>query len=176
MLVVVGGHSRGAGKTSLVEAVIRAAPEYSWTAVKISRHERGETWSLVEERDASDSCDTGRYLAAGARRAFWLRAADDELARAWPELRGILEGAGCAVVESNAILEFVEPDLYLMAVDYRAEDFKESARRWVGRADAFVVAGGDAASPEWTALVRGAGKPLVERSALAEFLKARLRG
>lgn len=175
MLVIVGGHSRKAGKTSLVEAVIRAAPECAWTAVKISGHERGESWSLVEEREASDACDTGRYLAAGARRALWLRAAGEELARAWPELRGILDEAECAVVESNAILEFVAPDLYLMAVDYRAEDFKESARKWIGRADAFVVAGEEAAAPEWTALVRGAGKPVMERSALAEFLKTRLR-
>lgn len=172
MLVAVGGHSRGAGKTSLVEAVIRAAPERGWTAVKISGHEAGQGWSLTEEREASMACDTGRYLAAGARRAYWLRAAGEELARAWPSLRTVLDGSANAVVESNAVLAFIEPELYLMAVDYRAPDFKESARRWIHRVDAFVAFGDG--SPEWAGLVRGAGKPVVAAAALEDFLRSRL--
>ena len=34
-LVMVGGHSRNIGKTSVVEGIIRGLPEYNWTAAKI---------------------------------------------------------------------------------------------------------------------------------------------
>ena len=37
MLVVVGGHSRNIGKTSVVSGLIRRLREYHWTALKITQ-------------------------------------------------------------------------------------------------------------------------------------------
>jgi len=40
-LVVVGGHSRNVGKTSVVAGLIAALQELDWTAVKITQYGHG---------------------------------------------------------------------------------------------------------------------------------------
>ena len=40
-LIVVGGHSRSVGKTSVVAGLIAALPEFGWTAVKITQYGDG---------------------------------------------------------------------------------------------------------------------------------------
>ena len=40
-IVVVGGHSRNIGKTSVVAGLIAALPELRWTAVKITQYGHG---------------------------------------------------------------------------------------------------------------------------------------
>ena len=98
MLVVVGGHSRNIGKTSVVAGLIRKLRDRQWTALKITQygngvcaHHRaaraaasprtGEEFALTEEYEANET-DTGRFLAAGAARSFWLRVPSGELPRA----------------------------------------------------------------------------------------------
>ena len=41
MLVVVGGHSRNIGKTSVVAGLIRKLRDRKWTAVKITQYGHG---------------------------------------------------------------------------------------------------------------------------------------
>ena len=40
-IVVIGGHSRSVGKTSLVAELIAALPEMQWTAAKITQFGHG---------------------------------------------------------------------------------------------------------------------------------------
>ena len=40
-LIVVGGHSRSVGKTSVVAGIIAALPEMHWTAAKITQYGHG---------------------------------------------------------------------------------------------------------------------------------------
>jgi len=152
--LVVGGQARGVGKTALVVDVIRAFPEAGWTAVKITPHGHG-AWPelgepseggsaaqaalLQEETDCSERTDSSRYLAAGARRAFWLQTPPGGLADGMTLLRGTLAGTENVILESNAILEFIRPALYLVVLDPELPDFKESARRFIDRADALVL-------------------------------------
>src|SRR5260370_35367602 len=46
------------------------------------------------------------------------------------------------IVESNSLMQFVKPSLYVMVLDTARDDFKDSARQILGRADAFVFRGG----------------------------------
>jgi len=150
MIVAIGAHSRKIGKTSLVCALLRATPEVAWTAVKISANRRGRPGGLVvcEERAPAQDCDTGRFLAAGAAHAFRMRARDEEMPEAAAELRRIAAASSSGVlVESNRIVEHLEPDLYALALDFRIRDFKASARRLFARADAYVLTGPAAAPP-----------------------------
>ncbi len=78
-VIVVGGGGRGAGKTALVCGLMRALPEISWTAVKITTHEHGNSTPIWEETAPGDTTDTARYLAAGARRALLVTAGEDAL-------------------------------------------------------------------------------------------------
>lgn len=156
--LVVGGHARGVGKTALVLDVIRAFPEAAWTAVKITSHGHG-AWPekpvdrdtvangavaepgaiLEEETDRAGGADSSRFLAAGARRAFWLRARPGGLAEGMDLLRRALDGADNVIVESNAVLQFIRPELFLMVVDPSRPEVKDSARQALDRVDAFIL-------------------------------------
>ena len=180
-LVVVGGHTRNIGKTSVMAALIREFAPLGWTAVKITQYGHGvcshdghacqcapeeHPFALTEERDWRDRSDTSRYLAAGARQSLWLRARQGQLGPAVPLLMRKLQRASWVVVESNSILEFVNPLLYLVVVDTSRADFKSSAERWLDRADALVPVENQRAeaSDRSVDLVSNAGTPLVNRA------------
>jgi molybdopterin-guanine dinucleotide biosynthesis protein len=166
-IVVVGGHSRNIGKTSVVAGLIAALPEHRWTAFKITQYGHGfctadgtpcdcqtddHTIAISAERDPSTGTDSARYLAAGAERSLWVRTRQGMLASAMPRLRkefaAIEQGGGNAIVESNSILQFLRPEIYLSVLDAGTADFKASARRYLDRADAVLVVE-RALEPQW---------------------------
>jgi molybdopterin-guanine dinucleotide biosynthesis protein len=157
-IVVVGGHTRNIGKTSVVAGLIRALPEMRWTAFKITQFGHGvcsangepcdcetaeHTIAISEERDAATGTDSARYLAAGAARSFWVRTRQGQLAEAMPRLRKEFERAesdgGNVIVESNSILRFLRPKVYLAVLDPAMKDFKASALAYLDRADAVLL-------------------------------------
>jgi hypothetical protein len=159
-LVVIGGHSRNVGKTSVVAGLISALPELQWTAVKITQYGHGissangeacdcatgdHSWAITEERNRSGESDTSRFLVAGAVRVFWARTEQGRLAEAMPALRQRLENAHNVIIESNSVLKFLRPDLYLSVLDPHTADFKNSAREFLDRADAVILHAADGA-------------------------------
>ena len=152
--VVIGGHSRSVGKTSVVAGLIAALPEFNWTAVKITQYGHGicsangaacdcatgdHSWAISEERNRSGESDTSRFLVAGAAQALWVRTEQGRLAEAMPALRRRLESAHNVIMESNSVLKFMRPDLYLTVLDPSTEDFKNSAREFLDRAQAVIL-------------------------------------
>lgn len=170
MLVVVGGHSRNIGKTSVAAGLIAAIPEARWQAIKITQygdhvcHEEGIACRcapgdpahryVIDEQREPDSSDTGRFLAAGASKAWWLRTARDELGHALPVLKQLFAKGGNWMVESNSLLRFYKPGLYLMVLDYSNADMKVSAQRYMDRADALILVGGAKKEPPWQGVPR----------------------
>lgn len=155
-IVVVGGQSREVGKTSVVAGLISALPQYKWTAYKITQFGHGRCsldgkpcscatedrcWAITEEKDAVGKSDTSRFLAAGAKRSFWVRTEQGRLHEAVPALRKRIAESENAILESNSIVELVEPDLYLTVLDHTVSDFKASALRLLARANAIIVRG-----------------------------------
>jgi hypothetical protein len=64
-----------------------------------------------------------------------------------------------AILESNSILQFLKPDLYLTVLDAGTADFKDSARLFLDRADAVLIrATGRGLIPQW----KGISPRLVE--------------
>jgi hypothetical protein len=61
------------------------------------------------------------------------------LAEAMPRVRKELAGAENAIVESNSIMRFLRPDLYLTVLDPTTADFKTSAQEFLDRADAVIL-------------------------------------
>jgi hypothetical protein len=178
-VIVVGGHTRSIGKTQLVCDLIRAFPRTNWIAGKITQYGHGvcaqngencdcapddHTSALDWELRADTGTDSARFLAAGARRSFWLRTKQGFLAEGLPLLRSALgESTGEAsgdlphlIVESNSLLQFLKPSLYLAVIDPAKEDFKDSARTALDRADALVLRGSfestPGESPAWVRL------------------------
>ena len=170
MLVVVGGHSRNIGKTSVTAGLIHELHDRRWTALKITQYgntvcdhhtgvcgcepQSGEAFELSEEYEANET-DSGRFLAAGAARSFWLRVPSGELPRAADIVRKALAQSENAIVESNSVMEFVNPDVFLMLLDFGCRDFKPSSLRFMDRADAFVIVDHGISAPLWEGVSRG---------------------
>jgi hypothetical protein len=161
--LLIGGHSRSVGKTSLVAGLIAALPEFRWTAAKITQYGHGvcsangepcdcatadHAWAITEEKSRAGDCDTSRFLAAGAERVFWVRTEQGRLAEAMPAFRQRIAGAQNLILESNSILKFLRPDLYLTILDPSTADFKSSAREFLDRADAIILHQTETA-PKW---------------------------
>jgi hypothetical protein len=195
-IVVVGGHSRNVGKTSVVAGLIAALPSYNWGAFKITQFGHGKcslsgepchcstddhAWAISEEKEPGSS-DSARFLAAGARRAFWVRTEQRRLAEAMPAVRSKLAECKNAIIESNSILKFIRPDLYLTVLDPATEDFKASAQEFLDRADAVILH--HASSTRWN---RTSLKPISVRpvfhirppeyvtAEIADFVESKLK-
>lgn len=162
--VVVGGQSRSVGKTAAVCGLIAALNDRRWTAVTITQFGHGicsrsghacdcacedGDWTLSAERNSAGRKDTARFLRAGARRVWWLRARMGALAQALPALEEALaaeaaaepSGAEWVICESNSLVALRRSDLYLTLLDPAIADFKDSARALLPRADARLMVG-----------------------------------
>lgn len=154
-LVMVGGHTRNIGKTSVVEGIIRALPELKWTAAKITQFGHGmcsingeacgcavseHQFSITEERRRDTGTDTARFLQAGASRSLWVRTKQGELFTALPALRRKIEGDEFVIAESNSLRRFMNPAVYLQVLDTSNSDFKVSAQQFFDLSDAYILA------------------------------------
>jgi hypothetical protein len=165
-VIVVGGHSRSIGKTSVVAGLISRLPEFHWIAFKITQYGHGfctadgapcdcqtddHTVAISAERDPNTGTDSARFLAAGAVKSLWVRTRQGMLAEAMPRIRKELASAENSILESNSILQFLRPDLYLTVLDQATADFKDSARLYLDRADAILLReSGMKLEPRWT--------------------------
>jgi len=197
MLLVVGGHSRNVGKTSLVAGLIRRFRDRRWTAVKITQYGHrvctnhdeicgceaapGEPFALSEEYEPGNT-DSARFLAAGAERSFWLRTPAGELPRAVGAIQKILAQSENVIVESNSVMELVRPDVFLMLLDFGCPDVKQSSLRFMDRADAFVIVDRGINVPLWEDVARGlwdtqphftVAPPRYVTAEIADFVSAR---
>ncbi len=193
-IVVVGGNSRSVGKTSVVAGLIARLPEFHWTAFKITQYGHGfctadgkpcqcqtadSCVAVNAEHDPASGTDTSRFLAAGAARSIWVRTRIGMLAEAMPKIEKEIQASENAILESNSIIEFLRPDLYLTVLDPGVADFKDSARRFLSRADAVLMSSPDSfRSPAMAALD---GKPRFHippphymSDSLVEFVRALL--
>jgi hypothetical protein len=201
-IVVIGGHSRSVGKTSVVAGLIAALPEFHWTALKITQFGHGicsadgkpcdcattddHFKAISDERDLSGDSDSSRFLVAGAAKSIWVRTRQGMLGEAMPDIRRRIAGAENVIMESNSIIGFLKPDLYLSVLDGEQQDFKVSANEFLERADAVIFHQHQTdTAPKWNAvsLDRIAGKPrfLIQpppyvTPEIVEFVRERLVG
>lgn len=163
-VIVIGGHTRNIGKTQLVCDVIQAFPETRWIAGKITQYGHGvcaqngencgcapseHACAMNWESRADTGTDSARFLAAGAQQSFWLRTKQGFLAEGMPLLRAALQEVAAdseepepvVIVESNSLLQFLQPSLYFAVLDPARADFKWSAQVVLDRAHALVLRG-----------------------------------
>jgi len=140
--------------------LLSAFPHAGWVAGKITQYGHGicaqngqdcdcapdEHICAISWESRANDTDSGRFLAAGASRSFWLRTKQGFLAEGLPLLRKALseiDGGGAEprnlILESNTLLQFLNPSLYLMVLDPTKSDFKDSARLQMDRASVFVL-------------------------------------
>jgi len=151
-VLVICGSGRGAGKTAVGCALIAAMPELLWVVVKVSPHTHEASDGLWEELDSRSGKDTGRYLAAGARRSFLVSNAQDLHATDLiVEARARASLCDGLLVESNRVAADVvrhrgEQAVTVAVLAGPEAEWKASLRECAGRVDALVLANG--LSPE----------------------------
>jgi len=197
-IVIIGGHSRSVGKTSVVASLISSLPDMRWTALKVTQYGHGvcsadgapcdcatddHSWAVSEERDRSGESDTSRFLVAGAQKVYWVRTRQGMLAEAMPRIRQVIAPAENVIFESNSLMKFVRPDLYLTVLDFANPDFKDSARQFLDRADGVIMHSSDLNTPEWkgVSLKPVSGKPVFRitpppyvTSELVDYVRSRI--
>jgi hypothetical protein len=198
-IVVIGGHSRNVGKTSVVAGLIAAMPAYNWTAFKVTQFGHGRcslngkpchcatsdhTWAISEEHDRNGKSDSSRFLIAGAKRSFWVRTEQGHLAEALPAITRRLAESENAILESNSILKFIQPDIYISVLDPAVEDFKASALAAFNQADALMVNTHHKGTASWNGIVFDAladrpifpmAPPNYVTKGMVSFVRAKLR-
>jgi hypothetical protein len=196
--LVISGSGRGAGKTAVGCALIEALPEWVWTAVKITPDVHGEGSGPGDEKpaagaqeskrlprvfieeDRSSGKGTGRYLAAGARRAVLVTVDPEWRSEPLAELDAVLDEGilnGNLLVESNRFMG--EKAILLAVTGVTGAEWKPTLHRCVDEADALVLTNGMEAGdlPE---RLRGR-RIFIARNGewapaeLVEFLRGRLR-
>jgi molybdopterin-guanine dinucleotide biosynthesis protein len=115
VILVVGGSGRKVGKTTVACEIIEATREARWTAIKITPH----------AHEPGLHGDTQRFVEAGASKA--LLVGGNDLIAIPP---------GNVLIESNSILDVIQPDLFVFVNG--GGEWKCSASRVAGKAQ-YVV-------------------------------------
>jgi len=63
------------------------------------------------------------------------------MAEAIPKLQNVLQSSEYSILESNSVMEFIQPRLFVVVVDPAQQEFKGSALRFLERAHAIVARG-----------------------------------
>lgn len=198
-IVVIGGHSRDVGKTSVVAGLIAALRDLRWLAIKITQYGHGicsangepcdcvtadHSLAVTEERNRDGDTDTSRFVVAGAERVLWVRTQQGMVAEAMPRVRAEIAKAENVIVESNSVMKFLRPTLYVAVLDPLRADFKSSARECLDRADAVLMRSTNG-NVEWkdVSLKPVQGRPFFAftppqyvTSDLVEFVRKRICG
>jgi molybdopterin-guanine dinucleotide biosynthesis protein len=187
-VIVIGGHARNTGKTTVVSGLIRAFPHCQWTAIKISYHWHADSpirqrCDIREEKDRTGRSDTSRYLSAGAARSLWVRVQEDHFESAVQQLRPIIQSSPCVIIESNRILKYITPDLFIFVMRRDVAEFKKSAWETIDKAHAILMtdcgssppAGKDIAQiiPENIPIYASTGSRIIP-APLLDFIQSRL--
>lgn len=160
-MLMVGSRCKSEGKTAFTRTLIeRFGSQHDLIGVKVTtvdsinmRHHpevagSGKSDScmgpyyVTEEKDARSDTDTGRMLAAGARRVLWLLVLKTHLEDG---VRALLETLGketVSICESNRARTIIEPGVFIMLKGSREKTWKPSAREVVAYADRIVSSDG----------------------------------
>lgn len=163
-LIVVGGQSRNVGKTSIAAGLIASIPEVHWTAVKLTVCKARECpvngpgcacqdhehpFYLAEEKNRDGQADSMRFLASGAKRAFWGRVKCHAFEAIIPELTAIIDSADHTIIESNSLVRYIRPDFYVTVLHPGVTDWKQSAIELLSQTDLAIITGDKTSGSMW---------------------------
>jgi hypothetical protein len=153
-MIIIGGTGRNIGKTHLAEMVIKKlAGQSEVIAVKISNVNPGNRdlhgthemvvegdFLIYEEKDRTGGKDSMRFLRAGAKRSFFIITDDGHLSLAFDRLMMTASKPNSVMVcESNALRNWVVPNLFVMVSDVQQRG-KKDMKKLFALADAVVPA------------------------------------
>ena len=156
-MLMIGAAGRKAGKTQFACGLIKKfSSQHRIIGIKVTSIDggnkgchRGATdcnictrlegvYEICEETDRQNAKDTGRMLASGADRVFWLRCEKTRLEQGMAALLEIIGTDTVSICESNSLRTVVEPGVFVMVAGAGDACWKESAKNVVHYADRVV--------------------------------------
>ena len=160
-MLMVGARCKSDGKTAFTRSIIdKFAGKHDIVGVKVTTVDNFNTshhpevsgsksggpcmgpWYITEEKDPHSNTDTGKMLAAGAKRVLWLLALKNHLDKAAQALVETLGAETVSICESNRARSVIEPGAFIMIEGTDDKDWKPSAREVAGYADRVVLSDG----------------------------------
>jgi hypothetical protein len=149
-LLLIAGTGRNSGKTSLACLIVRQfSRQFPIITIKVSPHfhenvhDRNIICSrknlhISEENDFTSLKDSSRLLQAGARKSYFIMAADDQLPDAVQQIMSLNRPDDLIICESGGLFKYVTPGIFLL-LNRADQPFPKSGRmelkdlcdRWV---------------------------------------------
>jgi hypothetical protein len=148
-MVMIGGNSRNAGKTTLACNIIRKLAHcHEVTALKVTSIRPGESdnhghhteasfsgFTITEELNRESHKDTSAMLKAGASRVFYIRTEDTFAAQAIQSFLATCNFKQPLVCESRSLRRVLIPGLFLMMMRDPAPASAKDISEYIGLAD-----------------------------------------
>jgi molybdopterin-guanine dinucleotide biosynthesis protein A len=160
-MLMVGARCKSDGKTAFTRTLIeRFGSQHDIVGVKVTTVDSFNTshhpevagsgrsdshmgpYYVTEEKDARSNTDTGKMLAAGAKRVLWLLALKSHLEEGVKALLETLSEEAVSICESNRARSVIEPGVFIMIKGSEDKSWKPSAREVVEHADRVVPSDG----------------------------------
>jgi hypothetical protein len=156
-MVMIGGNSRNAGKTTLACNIIRKLSSTNEvTALKVTSIRPGESdmhgnhsdenfsgYSITEEFNRDLLKDTSAMLKAGASRVFYIRAEDTFAEQAIHSFLADYNFNQPLVCESRSLRRVLIPGLFLIMMRNPAPGSAKDISEYIGQADKVFTFGNE---------------------------------
>ena len=148
-MLMIGGNSRNAGKTTLACNIIRKlANNHDVTALKVTSIRPGESdlhghhsaevfsgYSITEELNSDTHKDTSAMLQAGASRVFYIRTEDNFAEQAIRDFLATYNFNQPLVCESRSLRRVLIPGLFLLMMRATAAKPAKDISEYIAKAD-----------------------------------------
>jgi len=148
-MVMIGGNSRNAGKTTLACNIIRKlSTQHSVFALKVTSIRPGDAglhgshdeasfigYSILEETNSVSVKDTSLMLQADAKHVFYVRASEGYVEEAIVDFLSKYNHNQPIVCESRSLREIVNPGLFLMMMRIPPQGVGKDVTNYISLAD-----------------------------------------
>lgn len=138
-IVSITSSSRKAGKSALASYLVsELGAEFG---LKVSSGGHAPSGSITSDTRIIETpdTDTGKMIAAGARRVLWVHADPTEMDDALRRAVSMFGGEGLLVAEGNGASLYLDPDYTVFLMGVPLADFKPSAFPSLERSDLVLV-------------------------------------
>lgn len=153
--LVIGAYSRNAGKTGFSRQVINKYKK-DIIALKVTIIKEGrdicprggsgcgvctsleKDFEISEEKDSSQNKDTSKMLDAGAVKVYWLRVRENAVIAGMEALLKGLDKSKPVICESNSLMKYINPSLFILLRAKGEEIKKKSALSVENKADLII--------------------------------------
>ncbi len=158
-ILLIGGNSRHAGKTSLACSIIHSHSEkLSIIGLKITTIKPGnfdfhgdhsgepdDAYTIQEETDFSSEKDTSQMLRSGAVNVYYIRAGEDFFEEAITRFLSEIGHNHPIVCESRSLRNYLKPGIFCLMMRYPEPGKEKDMHYYTSLADEICYSGDDPA-------------------------------